>query len=280
MAMAMPAERDRRVSQLAGSTIVTDRLDHTRPDQVLPLFDEQRFFLDELPRGTLDGARVLEIGAGSGVLSIALAKAGAARVTALEINPRAMDFAAFNIERNGVADRVELVPGDRSIYRPVWGRRFDYIISNPPFMPAPPGALYHLHSDAGWVGLDFVEAILRGLDGHLADGGRAQLVTGAPGGEDGPAHLCDLIRRRSPGAATVVVSPLRALFTDCAVRLKGGPDAAARMHELRRRAAQAGATHMYLCVVHLRKTPGPLEVRTAKQPYDLDRLLPAVEGPR
>ena len=48
----------------------------------------------------INGAEVLEIGVGSGVLSIGAIKAGAKRVTALEINPRTKIFARFNVMLN------------------------------------------------------------------------------------------------------------------------------------------------------------------------------------
>jgi len=280
MSTTAPIARDLRVVQIGGLTIATDRLDYSQPDQVLPLFDEQRFFLDELPHAALGGAHALEIGVGSGVLSIAVARAGAARVTALDINPRAMRLAAINIDRNCVADRVELELGDPAIYRPVSGRRFDFVFSNPPFMPSPPGFLCHWHSDAGPLGLDFVDALLHGLDEHLTDGGRAQIVTAAPGGAEGPSHLLELIRRHWKGAARVVVSPLTVPFSQCMGRLSANPEAAAETDALRRYAARQGATHLYLCVVHCRRAPGSIDIVQSARRYNMDRLLPATEMPR
>ncbi len=52
------------------------------------------------------GERVLDVGAGSAVLSIAAALLGAGKVTALEGDPLAVPAARENVERNGVADRV------------------------------------------------------------------------------------------------------------------------------------------------------------------------------
>lgn len=55
------------------------------------------------------GERLLDVGAGSAVLSIAAALLGAASVTAIEFDPLATPAARENIEANGVADRVEVV---------------------------------------------------------------------------------------------------------------------------------------------------------------------------
>lgn len=61
--------------------------------------------LQEAIRG---GERVLDVGAGSAILSIAAARLGADDVHAAEINADALGNAAENIVRNGVTDRVRL----------------------------------------------------------------------------------------------------------------------------------------------------------------------------
>lgn len=66
-------------------------------------------WLDEICQ---DGSVVLDIGTGSGILAIAAAKLGAARVLALDTDPVAIQVAGENLEKNGVADRVRLVRGD------------------------------------------------------------------------------------------------------------------------------------------------------------------------
>lgn len=67
-----------------------------------------RFVLDrpEFVRG----ARVLDLGAGSGLVGIAAALAGAGRVLAADIDPYARAVVPLNAALNGVA--VEVLPGD------------------------------------------------------------------------------------------------------------------------------------------------------------------------
>jgi len=56
------------------------------------------------------GDHVLDIGAGSGLLSMIAARAGAARVTACEVNPAVADAAVRTVAQNGFADRITIVP--------------------------------------------------------------------------------------------------------------------------------------------------------------------------
>jgi ribosomal protein L11 methyltransferase len=70
---------------------------------------------------------VLDVGAGSGILSIAAARLGAARVLAVEIEPVAARVCAENVARNGVADSVEIRPG--TLEDPPT-QQFDVILAN------------------------------------------------------------------------------------------------------------------------------------------------------
>ena len=54
------------------------------------------------------GDRVLDVGTGSGILAIAAVRLGAGPVVAVESDPDAMDNCRENLERNGVADRIQL----------------------------------------------------------------------------------------------------------------------------------------------------------------------------
>ncbi len=62
--------------------------------------------LDALWGEPLDGAFVLDLGTGSGVLAVAAVKRGAARVIATDIDPDALEVCEANARRNGVASQV------------------------------------------------------------------------------------------------------------------------------------------------------------------------------
>ena len=69
--------------------------------------DAYRTAIDRLVK---PGDRVLDIGAGSGILSMLAVRAGAAHVFACEGNPPVADAAAAVIAANGMADRITLIP--------------------------------------------------------------------------------------------------------------------------------------------------------------------------
>jgi type II protein arginine methyltransferase len=61
-------------------------------------------------RAVKPGMRVLDIGAGTGLLAMMAARAGAAEVISCEMNPAVADAAAEIVALNGFADRVRVIP--------------------------------------------------------------------------------------------------------------------------------------------------------------------------
>lgn len=125
------------------------RSDSTRPD-VFELVGLEWDLLDEVwppaysPGGELFADRIpfhdmssfLEMGCGTGVMSVLAALAGVERVVGLDINPAAVRNTELNAERHGVADRVTARTSD--LYSAVSpDERFDGIYWNPPFLNAP-----------------------------------------------------------------------------------------------------------------------------------------------
>jgi ribosomal protein L11 methyltransferase len=72
-------------------------------------------------------SRVLDVGAGSGVLAIAAAKTGADAL-AIEIDPRAAAIAEINATQNHVAQRVRVIAGDGA--RTIAKQQFDLVFAN------------------------------------------------------------------------------------------------------------------------------------------------------
>jgi release factor glutamine methyltransferase len=97
--------------------------------------------------GSLDlmGCRVADVGTGSGILALAAARAGAASVLALDINPNAALSAAGNTRANGFGDRIGAVCCNLfAAIAPC--PLFDVILSSPPKHAGEPRDL----ADRGW----------------------------------------------------------------------------------------------------------------------------------
>jgi ribosomal protein L11 methyltransferase len=75
------------------------------------------------------GDRVLDFGSGSGILSIAAAKLGAARAIGIEVDDDALPVSVANAERNGVSDRVTFFHGDAADLAPLL-RPANLVVSN------------------------------------------------------------------------------------------------------------------------------------------------------
>ena len=75
----------------------------------------------------------LDLGAGCGILAV-LAAGHSCRVVATDLNPRATEFASFNVWLNGLQN-VDCLTGDT--FEPVQDQTFDLITSNPPFFVTP-----------------------------------------------------------------------------------------------------------------------------------------------
>lgn len=88
-----------------------------------------RAALTLLSRLLQPGDRVIDLGSGSGILTIAAIKLGAARAIGIEIDAEANDVAARNAARNGVSDRVEFIEGAAAVLAPLVGPA-DLLLSN------------------------------------------------------------------------------------------------------------------------------------------------------
>jgi tRNA1Val (adenine37-N6)-methyltransferase len=79
------------------------------------------------------GDRVLDIGTGTGVLSLMVAQPGAAKVTGVELTQEVYEEANINFNLSPWADRIEAVHQDIQGFTLTAGNQYDLIMSNPPF---------------------------------------------------------------------------------------------------------------------------------------------------
>ena len=116
------------------------------------------------------GERVLEVGCGSGVVSIHCTHAGA-EVTAVDINPYAVECTRRNASRNG----LEIDVRQSDMYCNVTGC-FDTIVFNLPYLPVEEEGLLEKAWSGGGTGVQPLERLLEGAGDRLVPGGRVVVV--------------------------------------------------------------------------------------------------------
>lgn len=90
-------------------------------------------FVDEAP-----GTEVLEIGSGSGVVSILLSSVKGLLVRGIEIQEDLADMSRRSVENAGLSDKVKVTCSDIRNYK---GPAFDAVVTNPPYRPLKAGRL-------------------------------------------------------------------------------------------------------------------------------------------
>ncbi|MGW1197262.1 DUF7059 domain-containing protein [Streptomyces sp. NPDC002536] len=115
-------------------------------------------------------ASALDLGTGSGIQALH-ASQHATRVTATDLNPRALHIARLTLALSG-APEADLRQG--SLFEPVAGETFDLIVSNPPFVISPGARL--TYRDGGMGGDDLCRTLVQHAADWLNDGGYCQLL--------------------------------------------------------------------------------------------------------
>jgi ribosomal protein L3 glutamine methyltransferase len=121
---------------------------------------------------------VLDLCTGSGCLAILASRNFPnAAIDAVDISKDAIEVAARNVGDYGLQDRLKLYRGD--LFKPLGGKRYDLIISNPPYvdaegmadLPRECRAEPKLAFDGGADGIDIVRRILNEAEAHLTPQG-------------------------------------------------------------------------------------------------------------
>ena len=202
------ARRSTRKARAAGFELIV------RPTVFHPrYFLTSEYFASFIDKLDLKGKSVAEVGTGSGVLSLAAARAGAERVVAIDINPNAALSAADNARLNGLAARV--FPVCSNLLSAIAPRPlFDVILSSPPSFAGEPRDV----ADRAWVagpGYRDIALLFAQARERLKPGGRVYVLLssdsdlGLLGRLIGEAGFSRKARRRALDRVRVV-HPLRA----------------------------------------------------------------------
>lgn len=105
-----------------------------------------KILLDFIKPIDMQGKTFLELGCGSGIISLFAAQKGA-QVTASDINQKALDFLKINAKKNHL--KVETIFSD--LFQHI-NQNFNYIIINPPYYPKNPKNIKEM---AWFCGKDF-----------------------------------------------------------------------------------------------------------------------------
>ena len=125
-----------------------------------------------------EDARVADVCTGSGAIALALAHyLPAVSVAATDISADAVEIARENADAFGLSARTEFFEGD--LLAPLAGKKYDAIISNPPYIPSAEinglprevRAEPRMALDGGADGLDFYRRLVRESAEFLEDGG-------------------------------------------------------------------------------------------------------------
>jgi len=168
---------DYYIFPLHGLLLIVDRRAKEKtiqPDTVW-LGEDSVFLYKLLP--SFQDCKVLDLCTGSGIQAIQAARNGG-DVVAVEINPKAAEIAQWNSYLNG--KKIRVLQG--SLYEPLDpDMKFDYIISNPPYLPTAKQKERFYCADGGDDGLQVLKEILYGAHNYLTHMGKLIIISGCFG---------------------------------------------------------------------------------------------------
>jgi S-methylmethionine-dependent homocysteine/selenocysteine methylase/SAM-dependent methyltransferase len=136
-------------------------------------------------------ARCLDIGSGTGLLTVQLALNGAAHVHAIDIDKQAIDNTLTNAFRNGVADRVSAAAVDLYPWLPE--ERYDVIVASLYQMPVDPFEQVVTHRPLDYWGRNLIDHLIELLPQALADDGVAYIMQLSIIGQERTIELLDKV---------------------------------------------------------------------------------------
>lgn len=242
------------------------------PDHVIGVGHASLSLLRATP--TAPVSTVLDLGTGCGVQAIH-ADSYADRITATDVNPRALELTAATLELNDLD--MELLEG--SWFAPVSGRTFDQIVANPPFVVGE-GNVVDTYRDSG-LNLDAAsELMVSRVPDHLVPGGTAVLLASwlHVEGEDWRARVASWLPAHGVDAWVVqrdVADP--ALYVGTWIRDGGldpcDPASAERAERWLNHLENANVEGIGFGFVYLRRTDAPSDLLAEDLTHGFDDPL-------
>lgn len=130
---------------------------------------------------------ILDLCTGAGSYALYIAKKYGKfvdRVYATEINPRAIGYLRFNIDFNELVEKIVVAPVENwSSKNPFESKqlekskKFDLIVTNPPYVPVPPHKNYYRWGDGGEYGIETISNIFLEAKDYLTNGGKLLMIS-------------------------------------------------------------------------------------------------------
>ena len=156
-----------------------------RPDTEILVQCAVDFLRARMEAGTT-ACSIADIGTGTGAIALStLHYTEGTRADAVDISPAAAAVARENAERLGLTERIDIHVGD--LLAPLAGRRYDMILSNPPYIPTADIAGLmpevrrcepHLALDGGTDGLNIYRRLMADAPALLNEGGAVAVEVG------------------------------------------------------------------------------------------------------
>jgi release factor glutamine methyltransferase len=145
--------------------------------------------LENLEGLDLEGKKFLDMGTGNGEIALKAVEKGA-KVTAIDVNPEALDYAEDKAKERGLEDEISFVESD--LFENVEGD-FDVVVFNPPYLPGEQGLGDEEIWRGGEKGIEVTEKFLEEVADYLRPDGFALVVVSSRADIDGLLDGFDLV---------------------------------------------------------------------------------------
>lgn len=145
--------------------------------------------LENLEGLDLEGKKFLDMGTGNGEIALKAVEKGA-KVTAIDVNPEALDYARDKAQERGLEDSISFVESD--LFENLEGK-FDVVVFNPPYLPGEQGLGDEEIWRGGERGIEVTEKFLVEVSDYLRPDGFALVVVSSQADVDDLLDSFDLV---------------------------------------------------------------------------------------